>query len=73
MKYRVRCDLILDVEDETVAKEIAKTLHKLRDFFRIIRLGELAEERSFIVLEKCYHDEEPSKPCEIVFRWVKEG
>ncbi|KKL16935.1 hypothetical protein LCGC14_2490570 [marine sediment metagenome] len=27
------------------------------------------EERGFIDVEKCYHDEVPTKPCEKVARW----
>lgn len=73
MKLRIRCDLIIDIENETVAMKIVDELKKVKNYFKTIRLGEIAEERSYIVLEKCYHDENPSKPCEIVFRWKAGG
>jgi len=72
VKIRIRCDLILDATDDAIATEIVQYLHKLKKYFRKIRAGEIAEESSFVQVEKCYHDENPSKPCEIVYSWQAE-
>lgn len=34
-----------------------------------IHPGEDNEEPGFIQLEKCYHDEDPTAPCTLLFRW----
>lgn len=35
----------------------------------VINEGEENEERGFIELGKCYHDETPTQPCEKIARW----
>jgi len=64
MKWRIRADIILS--DESKAVDIFENLKKERDKFETINRGELNEERSRVELEKCYHDEELIKPCEII-------
>jgi len=64
LKFRVRADIILD--DESEAMGIFASLKGERDRFVTIRKGEPDEERSRVSIEKCYHDEDPTKPCEII-------
>uniref|UniRef100_A0A6M3XTJ4 Uncharacterized protein n=1 Tax=viral metagenome TaxID=1070528 RepID=A0A6M3XTJ4_9ZZZZ len=64
MKYRVSISFI--TEREETARKIYKFLSKERGFMRTIRKGEAAEERSHIMLERHYHDEDPTKPCIII-------
>ena len=67
MKYRVRLDCILDITD-TATRDAMKTyLVNLRD--KMQRMGDL--ETSSIVVEQCYHDESPPKPCVILYQWTK--
>jgi len=64
MFYRVRADIIFDVEDEA------------RDFYHdceialpkgaIINPDQDNMEISQILLEECYHDESPTQPCKII-------
>lgn len=61
MFYRVTMDLAFTEEDEA------------RDFFHdgeialpkasIINPGSETEERGYIRLQKCYHDQDPNEPC----------
>jgi len=64
LKWRVRADIIFD--DEGEAMGIFASLKGERDRFVTIRKGEPNEERSRASIEKCYHDEDPLKPCEII-------
>jgi len=64
MKYRVQSDLILDEED--TAEKAFKYLKRMRRLFRTINEGKPNEEKSHLSWHRCYHDEEPAKPCEFV-------
>jgi len=64
MKYRIRLDLIFDEEED--AMKAFNFLKEKRVLFRTIRKGEPNEERSILEIHKCYHDEDPTKPCEII-------
>jgi len=64
MKYRVRADLIFD--DEARATGLAQAVKNLMKHATIIRPGEVNEERSNFTFERCYHDESPPRPCEII-------
>jgi hypothetical protein len=64
MKYRAWISFIAD--DEETARTVFNAAKGLRSRMRTVRKGEPAEERSFIILEKHYHDEDPSKPCEVI-------
>ena len=68
MFLRIRVDAILDPKDEDIKGEILKALGKVKHRFQ--RLNEF--ETSSIVVEECYHDEAPVKPCKVVFEWRKE-
>jgi len=64
MKYRLTFTMILDSEAD--AETIYRFLEDKRGIFRTIKKGKPEEERSSVRLERCYHDEEPPKPCEVI-------
>jgi len=64
MKYRVSLSIILDEYGD--AKKIYDFLAGHGRLFKTIRKGEPAEERSLIMLEEHYHDEDPTKPCVVL-------
>jgi len=70
MKYRVTLSIIFDNYED--AKKIYDFLAGYGRLFKTIRKGEPVEERSLIMLERCYHDEEPTKPCEILEQYTSE-
>ena len=70
MKYRVRLDLILDNDKLALANTIYNQLFtQLKDNARVITL---TDEKSFLELEECHHDESPPQPCQILERIEKE-
>ena len=71
MILRITIDLFLDVVNEATLTKIRDQLLALKEKFRNINIGLLIEEKSRITVQKCYHDETPTKPCEIIFEWVK--
>jgi len=64
MKYRLTFTIFLDGEED--AEKIFRFIEEKRGIFRTIKKGMPEEERSSVRLEKCYHDEEPPKPCEVI-------
>jgi len=64
MKWRVQLDLIFD--DEREARDAFEKLKAKKHLFKTINKGKPNEERSRLSIHKCYHDEEPAKPCEII-------
>jgi len=64
MKWRVRADII--VSDKGEVMSIFDFLEVKKGSFETINKGKPNEERSRVSVEKCYHDEEPPKPCEIL-------
>lgn len=64
MFYRIRIDLAFTTED-AIKDILDKTLDHL-DQSLTINLNTINEERGFIIIEKCYHDEDPTKPCEVI-------
>ena len=67
MLYRVRIDLAFNTEDISQAVfDKAKTV--LSKAVRITRQGEPTGEINFVEIHKCYHDEESTRPCEIIER-----
>jgi len=70
MKWRVTLNIILDREED--ARDIFEFLKKRKGLFKTVRKGEPAEEKSAITLEKHYHDEDPTKPCEVVESYESE-
>lgn len=68
MKYKVRAILIID-PTETV------TINQIKDFLVANKVKFLKVNEnmiSSISVEKCYHDQIPSLPCEVIFNWQKE-
>ena len=64
MRYRIRIDLAFPTE----APHLALLNHALGFFPKAVTInpGDINEEVGFITTEKCYHDEEPGRPCEII-------
>lgn len=67
MLYRVRIDLCFNAE-ETPQAIFDKAKQVLLKAVKIARQGEPTGEISFIEVHRCFHDEEPTKPCEIIKR-----
>lgn len=66
MKYRIVINIFLDPDKIDDAKKIYQFIKQHRALFKTIRKGLANEERSFIRIEKCYHDEDPPRPCEVI-------
>lgn len=69
MKYRVRIDLAFPQAARQYADQARDALLPLFQHAVVINEGQLNEERGIISVEKCYHDEEPTRPCEEIARW----
>ena len=67
MKYRVRADLIFK---ETIDAEDLIRWFKTQNIMS--KLQNIAEEKSYIELQECHHDESPPKPCLVIKKIVKE-
>ena len=67
MLYRVRLDLAFDAEDISQAI-FDKAKQVLSKAVKIASQDNAEGEPSFMEIHKCYHDEDPSKPCEIIRR-----
>ncbi len=66
-KFRVRIDAILDINDTTTRDKIRDSIVALQS--KMKRANQF--ETSSIKVEKCYHDEIPTKPCEVLYEWEK--
>jgi len=64
MKYRLTVSIFMDSEAD--AETIFRFLEGKRGIFKTIKKGMPEEEPSSVMLERCYHDEEPPKPCEVM-------
>jgi len=67
MLYRVRLDLAFDTEDIPQAI-FGRAEQALSGAVKMVSGDNPMGEVSFIEIHKCYHDEDPSKPCEIIKR-----
>lgn len=67
MLYRVRIDIAFDTEDisRDVFDKAKAVLSKAK---KIVSTDNPEGEVSFIEIHKCYHDQTPSLPCEIIER-----
>lgn len=64
MLYRIMLDLAFTKEASCTA--VKKTaLDHLKNAVTI-NPSEPNEEKGFIVIQNCYHDEKPPKPCEVI-------
>jgi hypothetical protein len=68
MKLRITQTLIFDEADEAEALKLFQNLKDKKEKLRTINKGRDNEEKSIIQLERCYHDESETKPCEIIER-----
>jgi len=64
MFYRVRADLPFTIEDE--ATDFYHDCEIALPKASVVNPDALNEERGSILLEKCYHDEDPPRPCEVI-------
>jgi len=64
MNYRIKIDLAYP--SDTNPRSILAHTQSLLEGAVIINPGTPTEERGYIQLEKCYHDEHPTRPCEII-------
>ena len=64
MFYRIRVDLAYP--HDTNPKAILAHTKPLLPGAMSIHPGLINEEKGYIMLEKCYHDEDPTKPCELL-------
>ncbi len=66
MKYRVRLDLSFDSESD--AQALMDYAKQISGKAVSINEGRDNEEIAFTSLERCFHDEVPTKPCERIER-----
>lgn len=71
MLYRIRLDLAYP--EDTNPKAIIAQTKSLMPQAVVINPGQPNEERGYIILEKCFHDEDPLKPCEVIAKYLVEG
>lgn len=64
MLYRITLDLAFEQLDPT-GDIFDKALDAL-DKAKVIQPHQIDEERGYIKLAKCYHDEDPNRPCDIL-------
>ena len=64
MFYRIRIDLAYP--DDTNPREILAYVKSLLPRAIVINPGQPNEERGYIVLEHCFHDEQPNKQCVVM-------
>ncbi len=69
MKYRVIANLFFDTEAD--AKKVFDEMTLLEGKINNINEEKVNPEISSFNYHKCYHDEEPSKPCEIIRKTTK--
>ena len=67
MLYRLRVDLCFN-EEVSANGVFEKAKAILGKAVKIAVKGDGLPEVSFIEVHKCYHDEDPRKPCEIIKR-----
>lgn len=64
MFFRLRISLSFDKQD--IPERAREAALWLLDHAKTINPGQPNEEKGFIILEKCHHDLDPSKPCEVI-------
>ena len=67
MKYRIRLDAFIEPTDTVTRDQIRTLLVNLRD--KMQRMS--AIETSSIEVQECYHDQNPSLPCVVLYKWEK--
>jgi len=64
LKYRVSASIYFNRRED--ADIIFEEVKRRKELFTAVRRGEPGEQRSFVMLERCYHDEEEPRPCEVI-------
>jgi len=70
MFYRIRVDLAYP--EDINPKSILAHTKSLMPGAIVINPGQPNEERGYIMLEKCYHDQDPTISCQIIENWQVE-
>jgi len=70
MFYRIRVDLAYP--QDINPKAILAHTKSLMPEAIVINPGQPNEESGSIILEECYHDEDPTKPCVLIENWQVE-
>lgn len=65
MLHRIRLDLAFDSDDPL--NDIKEEVLRHFDEAHTINPGTPYDERGFIIIEECQHDEDPIQPCEVVY------
>lgn len=64
MFYRVTANLHFTIQDE--ANDFYHDCELALAKAQTINPGQLNQETGAIILQKCYHDENPNQPCEVI-------
>ena len=68
MKTRIEGRFIFDPAETGAWQAVDKVLKAQQD-----KMANISDtEKSYMVVQNCYHDEEPSKECEVTYNWEKE-
>ena len=67
MKLRADICIVIDPTDTLTSTAMVTFFNNLKP--KLLRLN--LQETSSIVVQKCYHDEVPTKPCELILEWYK--
>lgn len=64
-----RCVIQVQVTDLPRIRALRDALTPFAQHNIVINPGLENQEPGFIELQRCHHDEIPTKPCEVLFRW----
>ena len=67
MFYQLRVDCFL--KDQDSLNDVLEELEKRKENMSVVNPGLPQQELSTIKVIKCYHDENPLKPCELIQSW----
>jgi len=65
MFYRVDTTLFFD--NANIPEGIKEALLKVWSHAKVINPCQPNQECSRVMVQKCFHDEQPTKPCEVIF------
>ena len=69
-KIRISADIILDTTDKATARTIWNQLKTIQAKFKEIPQ---TVEKSTIIIHKCFHDEDETKPCQEIKKIVMQN
>lgn len=64
-----RAIIQVNIPEPATPSKIKETLRWIRNHAITINQGQPNEERSRITIHRCFHDENPSVPCEMLYSW----